>query len=125
MIDPRYPEKAIPRIRELYDQYDGVFKKVRECGSFSELGMLEREGTAVVQELYILTPRLHEALMEASRIRRRDISRAPVNQSGHTPEIASEDVEKPVEKYVAPNQAETVFVEPKPRKRKTAKKKAE
>ena len=111
MIDPRYPEKAIPRVQELYAQYNDVLRRLSACTTFALLGELEREGTAVVQELYIITPRLHEALMQASRNRRVALSRGLV--------------ERPVENYVAPNQAETVIVEPKPRKKKTSKKKKE
>ena len=135
-MDPRHPEQAIPRIGELYEQFKGVIDKVKDCTTSNRLGELEREGTMVTQELFLVVPRLQEALILESRKRRQELSRRPVTVSKmETPtqqEVAFlgrltvedlEPVEKPVEKYVAPNQAEAVIVEPKPRKKKTTKKK--
>lgn len=108
-MDPRHPEQAIARMRELMAQYDRIEKDMNEAYVASRLGQLEREGGLVIQEICLVAPRLHEAMMQTSRNRRRDLTRGLV--------------EKPVENYVAPNQAETVIVEPKPRKNKTTKKK--
>lgn len=110
-MDPRHPELAISRMRELMKQYDRIEREMNNCSVANRLGQLEREGGLVVQEICLVAPRMHEAMMQTSRQRRHDLSRGIV--------------EKPVEKYVEPNQAETVFVEPKPRKKKTTKKKAE
>lgn len=111
-MDPRHPEQAVSRIRELMKQYDRIEKDMNSCTVVNRLGQLEREGGLVVQEICLVAPRMHEAMMQTSRQRRYDLSHGVV-------------VEKSVENYVAPNQAETVIVEPKPRKKKTTKKKAE
>lgn len=111
-MDPRHPELAVSRIKELIAQYDRIEKDITNTTIANKLGQLEREGGLVIQEICLVAPRLHEAMMQASRQRRYDLSHGIV--------------EKPVENYVAPNQAETVIVEPKPRKKKaTRKKKAE
>ena len=110
-MDPRHPEQAISRMRELMKQYDRIEKDMNEATTSAKLAQLEREGGLVVQEICLVAPRIHEAMMQTSRQRRHDIARGLV--------------EKPVENYVAPNQAETVIVEPKPRKKKTTKKKAD
>lgn len=111
-MDPRHPELAIPRVKELIAQYDRVLADMRKATTRSRLNELEREGSAVVQEIYLVTPRLHEAMMQASREARHNLSVVVV--------------EKPVEQlkeiYTAPNQAETVVVEPNYKKK--AKKKA-
>ena len=108
-MDPRHPEQAISRMRELMKQYDRIEKDMNKATTSAQLGQLEREGGLVVQEICLVAPRIHEAMMQTSRQRRQALSRGVV--------------EKPVENYVAPNQAETVIVEPKPRKKKTSKKK--
>ena len=109
-MDPRHPELAVARLKELIRQYDRIEADMRKASVSAQLGQLEREGGLVVQEICLVAPRLHEAMMQASRQRRSDIAHGLV--------------EKPVENYVAPNQAEVVIVEPKPRKKKTTKKKA-
>lgn len=112
-MDPRHPELAVKRMNELLAQYNRIEDDMKKTTIRSRLGQLEREGGLVVQELCLVAPRLHEAMMQTSRQRRN--------------ELAHGIAEKPVEKYVEPNQAETVIVEPKPRKKKktTKKKKAE
>lgn len=107
-MDPRHPEQAISRMRELMKQYDRIEKDMGKATTSAKLAQLEREGGLVVQEICLVAPRIHEAMMQTSRQRRHDLARGIV--------------EKPVENYVAPNQAETVIVEPKPRKKKTTKK---
>lgn len=108
-MDPRHPELALSRLKELIQQYDRIESDIAHATVSSQLGQLEREGGLVVQEMCLVAPRIHEAMMQASRQRRRDLSRGVIAE--------------PVERYVSPNQAETVIVEPKPRKRKTSKKK--
>lgn len=112
-MDPRHSEQSITRIDELMAQYKRVLDDIRSCTVSSKLGQLEREGGLVVQEICLVAPRLHEAMIQVSRTRRGMFAAGFVKE------------EKPVENYVAPNQAETVIVEPKPRKKKTTKKKAE
>lgn len=118
-MDPRHPEQAILRLRELMKQYDRIEADMNKATTSAQLGQLEREGGLVVQEICLVAPRIHEAMMQASRQRRHDIARGVLVEPQDTL------VENPVENYVAPNQAETVFVEPKPRKKTTRKKKAE
>lgn len=106
-MDPRRPELSVSRIRELTKQYDAIEDKIAHATTSSQLGQYEREGGLVVQEICLVAPRMHEALIQTSRQRRHDLTRGVV--------------EKPVQE-----QAETVFVEPKSRKKKkTTKKKAE
>ena len=108
-MDPRHPELALSRLKELIQQYDRIESDIAHATVSSQLGQLEREGGLVVQEMCLVAPRVHEAMMQASRQRRRDLSHGVIAE--------------PVEQYVSPNQAETVIVEPKPRKRKPSKKK--
>ena len=120
-MDPRHPELVLPRIKELIKQYERIEKDISETTVSSKLGQLEREGGLVVQEICLIAPRIHEAMMQTSRRRRSELTR------GFFPEIPAETLKEPtietIEKYVEPNQAETVVVEPKPRKKKTTKKK--
>lgn len=109
-MDPRRPELAVSRMKELMKQFDDVMSKIKVAEASNKIGGLERECSLVVQEICLVAPRLHEAMMQASRTRRFILSHQP---------------DEPVENYVSPNQAETVIVEPKPRKKKTSKKKAE
>lgn len=69
-MDPRHPELAITRIDELMQQYKEVLDKMRTCNVSSRLGEFEREGSLVVQEICLVAPRLHEAMMQVSRTRR-------------------------------------------------------
>lgn len=106
-MDPRHPELAISRMRELMKQYDRVEADMKKATTSAQLAQLEREGGLVVQEICLVAPRIHEAMMQTSRQRRHDLSRG----------IAEEQ-----------EQAPTVFVEPKPKKktpRKKTTKKAE
>lgn len=114
-IDPRHPEMNIPRVRELFQQYNRVLDDMERATTSSQLNELEREGAAVVQEIYFVVPRLHDAMIQVSRQRRHDLAHGVLDKPQNT------FVEAPVEKYVAPNQAETVIVEPKPRKKSTKK----
>ena len=104
-MDPRHPEQAVTRLKELIKQYDGIEEKIKEATVSSQLGQLEREGGLVVQEMCLVAPRIHEAMIQASRQRRHELTIGVV------------------EKFEEPQQAETVIVEPKPRKKKTTKKK--
>lgn len=105
-MDPRHPELAVSRLRELMEQYEFVERSMNEAMTSAELASLEREGSLVVQEICLVAPRVHEAMMQTSRNRRSALAH------GET---------ETVEKYVEPNQAETIIVEPKPRKKKSKK----
>lgn len=115
-MDPRFPEKILPRLKELLKQFERVRTDIEEAELSSTLAGLEREGILVVQEITMVAPRLHDYLMQTSRNRRTAIARGLVkkpmeNPYGEFREYAAtaEKVEEPVE-------------EPKP-KNKTAKKK--
>ncbi len=114
-MDPRHPELAISRMRELMKQYDRVEEDMNKATTSAQLGQLEREGGLVVQEICLVAPRIHEAMMQTSRQRRHDISRGIV--------------EKPVEKSVTQIRKETISkkgtVAKKTTKKKITKKKAE
>lgn len=134
-MDPRRPELSITRLDELMEQYKKILNDMKTCNVSSRLAQFEREGGLVVQEICLVAPRLHEAMIQASRTRRAALAHGIVEEE---PEISMKNVETPVESpvltdfeknvktgeeaYVEPNQAETVIVEPKPRKKKTSKK---
>jgi len=136
-MDPRHPELAVTRLKELVAQYDRIESDMKKANVASRLAQLEREGGLVVQEICLVAPRIHEAMMQTSRQRRRDLSRGNIydqmREYAATAERVDEPVEMPHDGYLSvdetieeipapPNQAETVIVEPKPRKKKTAKK---
>ena len=121
-MDPRHPELAVARIKELIKQYDRIEKDMSESTTSAKLGELEREGGLVVQEICLVAPRIHEAMMQTSRQRRHELSHGvvekPVEKSLHRADVITE-VEDPYK-----------VEEPKPkkkttRKKKTAKKKAD
>lgn len=138
-MDPRHPELAISRMRELMKQYDRVEKDMAKATTSAQLGQLEREGGLVVQEICLVAPRIHEAMMQTSRQRRYELSHGIA--FGYTPEekvgkytkatigIEEKPVEKPVEKSF--HRADVVtevedaykVEEPKPKKKTTRKKK--
>lgn len=74
-MDPRHPELAISRMRELMKQYDRIEADMNKASTSANLAELEREGSLVVQEICLVAPRLHEAMMQTSRQRRHDLSR--------------------------------------------------
>ena len=110
-MDPRHPELAIDRIDELVSQYKGLLSNMRTCNVSSQIAGMERECGLVVQEICLVAPRLHEAMMQVSRTRRAALARGIVEET--------------TEVYVAPNQAEVEIIEPKPKKKRDRKKKAE
>lgn len=114
-MDPRHPELAISRMRELMKQYDRIENDMAKATTSAKLAELEREGGLVVQEICLVAPRIHEAMMQASRQRRHDLSRGVA--------------ELPVEKSATQIRKETISkketVTKKTTKKKTTKKKAE
>lgn len=119
-MDPRHPEDSIWRMRQLMDQFQFVLDKLNNETVSSKLGEAEREGALVVQEICLVAPRLHEAMMQASRRRRHDLTHGVVEEAEKN---IKEPTPEALETYVEPNQAETVIVEPKPRKKKKTTKK--
>lgn len=130
-MDPRHPELAISRMRELMKQYDRVEKNMNEATTFAQLGQLEREGGLVIQEICLVAPRIHEAMMQTSRQRRHDLARGVLDEPQDTAVEFSYAPEEKVGKYTKA----TIGIEEKPvekpvekpkkkttRKKKTAKK---
>ena len=122
-MDPRHPELAVARLKELIKQYDRIEADMKSATVVSKLGQLEREGGLVVQEICLVAPRLHDAMIQASRTRRHDLSRGIA-----LPEIPAELLKEPtpeaVENYV--EKAKDDFLEkPKKKRKYTRKKKVE
>lgn len=74
-MDPRHPELAISRMRELMKQYARIEVDMAKATTSSRLGELEREGGLVIQEICLVAPRIHEAMMQSSRQRRGELAR--------------------------------------------------
>ena len=112
-MDPRHPEQVISRMRELMKQYDRIEKDMGKATTSAQLGQLEREGGLVVQEICLVAPRIHEAMMQTSRQRRHDLSRG----------VVEKHVEKDVNKVEEKVDIEEPDVNEKPKKKTTRKKK--
>lgn len=121
-MDPRHPELALARVKELTAQYERVEKDLKKTKVSSKLAELEREGILVVQELNLVAPRLHDLLIQTSRTRRGEIAREAAMEFVETPK---EPVEKPEEKpeEVVVSKTETP-TEPENKPEKVVKKKA-
>lgn len=134
-MDPRHPELAVSRIKELIEQYDRIEKDMANANTSAQLGQLEREGGLVVQEICLVAPRIHEAMMQTSRQRRYDLSHGVVNKISVTPaeavalvdnlelvstdtKISDDKTSIEIEQTYKPKKKTT-------RKKKTAKKKTE
>lgn len=113
-MDPRHPEQAISRMRELMKQYDRIEANMLSATTSAQLGQLEREGGLVVQEICLVAPRIHEAMMQTSRQRRHDLSR------GFFPEVDANKLKNPTKEAI-----ESYVEKPveKPKKKTTRKKK--
>lgn len=130
-MDPRHPELAISRMRELMKQYDRIENDMAKATTSAKLAELEREGGLVIQEICLVAPRIHEAMMQTSRQRRQDLARGIA--FGYKPEekvgkytkatIALEERPEPTEEKETISKKETVAK--KTTKKKTTKKKAE
>lgn len=145
-MDPRHPELAVSRIKELIKQYDRIEKDMAEANTSARLGQLEREGGLVVQEICLVAPRIHEAMMQTSRQRRHDLTHGVVaelvkdkadvigeenigGESGpaekpveKTPEIASEGVLEVIKAAKENAEAEKKTAKKATRKKKSTKK---
>lgn len=121
-MDPRHPEQAISRMRELMAQYNRIEKDMAGATTSAKLAELEREGGLVIQEICLVAPRIHEAMMQTSRQRRRDLSRGvvekPVMVKLERP-LTEEEGKKIVES-ISSDKADEPVESPK---KKTAKKK--
>ena len=114
-MDPRQPELALPRVKELIKQYEDLEKRISKATVSTELGQLEREGSLVVQEICLVAPRLHETLMNTSRNRRTELS------NGFFPEVNANKLKEPAKEAIE-SYVEKPVEEKKPAKKKTAKK---
>lgn len=134
IMDPRHPEQAISRMRELMKQYDRIETDMKKATTSAYLAQLEREGGLVVQEICLVAPRIHEAMMQTSRQRRHDISRGNIYEQMRDYAATAERVEESVEnvetvgptaQVIAINEAITKEAEivEKPKKKTTRKKK--
>lgn len=118
-MDPRHPELAVKRVKELIKNYEDVEKKISTATVSSQLGQFEREGGLIIQELCLVAPRIHEAMMQASRQRRHDLTRGIVEKPVVAEKLVETELDKEVNKVLEP------LEEPKKkttRKKKTAKK---
>lgn len=97
-MDPRHPELAISRMRELMKQYDRIEKDMAKATTSAKLAELEREGGLVIQEICLVAPRIHEAMMQTSRQRRHDLSRGNVYEQMREYAATAERVDEPMEK---------------------------
>lgn len=131
-MDPRHPELAISRMRELMKQYDRVEKDMNKATTSAQLAQLEREGGLVVQEICLVAPRIHEAMMQTSRQRRHDLSHGVIiDMSKHKVPAGATGEEEgvvvgPTDQIIAVNEATTEEAEvvEKPKKKATRKKTA-
>lgn len=152
-MDPRHPELAVSRMRELMKQFDRIEKDMKSTTVSNKLAQLEREGGLVIQEICLVAPRLHEAMIQTSRMRRQELSRQMSSLSKRElnkvyKDIRNDDkiegvvsekefhsfmhdlqtnqtVDKESDNYaiVQKTQCETTEVTEAPKKKKTAKKK--
>ena len=79
-MDPRHPEQAVIRLRDLLLQYNRIESDMLSATTTAQLGQLEREGGLVVQEICLVAPRIHESLMQTSRQRRHDLSKGIIGE---------------------------------------------
>lgn len=117
-MDPRHPELALARVKELIAQYDRIEQDIANARTSSDLGRLEREGGLVVQEICLVAPRIHEAMVQSSRRRRYDLSHGVVEEAEKNVEefkkyVATAEIiddeepeEKPKRKYTRKNKVE-------------------
>lgn len=119
-MDPRHPELAIERMVDLMTRFNLITHDIKHSMTSAQISQLEREGGLVVQEICLVAPRLHEAMMQASRNRRHDLSHGIT-----LPEVPAELLKEPtpeaVENYV--EKAKEDFLEKPKKKRKTTRKK--
>lgn len=126
-MDPRHPEKVLPRMKELIKQFERVEKDISECTISNKLAQLEREGGLVVQEICLVAPRLHEGLMQDSRQRRHDLAHGVVEKPvmAKLERPLTEEEGKKIVESISTDKADKPVEKPKKkttRKKKTAKK---
>ena len=126
-MDPRHPELAISRMRELMKQYDRVEADMAKATTSAQLGQLEREGGLVVQEICLVAPRIHEAMMQTSRQRRHDLVHGVVEKPvmAKLERPLTEEEGKKIVESISTDKADEPVEKPveKPKKKTTRKKK--
>ena len=94
-MDPRHPEQAIARLKELMEQYDRIEKDINRATTSALLGQLEREGGLVIQEICLVAPRIHDAMIQSARNRRSELTRGNVYAQMKEYAATAEIVEEP------------------------------
>lgn len=79
-------------------QYDRIENDMAKATTSAKLAELEREGGLVIQEICLVAPRIHEAMMQTSRQRRYDLSRGNVYDQMREYAATAERVDEPMEK---------------------------
>lgn len=127
-MDPRHPEQALPRVKELVKQYEDLEKRISKATVSSDLGQLEREGVLVVQELCLVAPRLHETLMNTSRQRRQDLAKWNGYVTRETIKSPLDNVAEAIVSQARGDESnrsvQVEYIEPKPEKKPAKKKPA-
>ena len=118
-MDPRHPEQAIPRMDELMAQYKETMRELANVTTNNELSRLERKGVLITQEICLVAPRLHEALMNVSREGRRNIGRTPASPR---PDLTKMFPQFDSKGQVKVEEEPVIEEEPKPKKRGRKKK---
>lgn len=103
-MDPRHPEQAVSRVRELMKQYDRIEADINKATTSAQLGQLEREGGLVIQEICLVAPRIHEAMMQSSRQRRSALAHGILDVKKEEPK--KEEPKKPAKKKTTKKKAE-------------------
>ena len=100
-------------------QYDRIENDMAKATTSAKLAELEREGGLVIQEICLVAPRIHEAMMQTSRQRRHDLSRGVVEK----PVMVK--LERPLTEEEGKKIVESISTdktdEPKPKKKTTKK----
>ena len=127
-MDPRHPELALSRLKELIKQYDEIEYRISHATTSAGISQAEREGGLVVQEMCLVAPRIHEAMMQASRNRRHDLTHGVVVDMSKyeiPAELLKEPTPEAVENYIEQAKEEYANSHKKKatRKKKTTKKK--
>lgn len=103
-MDPRHPELSIERMDELMKQYKKLLADMRTSNVSNKIAQSERECGLVVQEICLVAPRLHEAMMQVSRTRRAALARGivieekPVEEKKEAPKKAIKKTTKKAKK---------------------------
>ena len=127
-MDPRHPEQSITRLKELMEHYDRVERDMQKASTSAQLAQLEREGGLVIQEICLVAPRIHEAMMQTSRNRRSELTKTyrEVEAARNyimSAEVVTEDEPKKEEPVIEEKAEETpAQTETKPKKKKSSKK---